>query len=140
MAQWIDVCSVDDLQPDSGVCALVEGQQVAIFLLLEQGDGGREFIRVAPIARMNSRPLQAVYAISNYDPIGKANVLSRGLAGDINGQPVVASPLYKQHFNLQTGVCLEDETVNIPIYRIRIENGSVQMNLSAKQHDGELAL
>ncbi len=31
MAQWIDVCSVDDLQPDSGVCALVEGEQVAIF-------------------------------------------------------------------------------------------------------------
>jgi nitrite reductase (NADH) small subunit len=120
MAQWIDVCSVDDLQPDSGVCALVEGQQVAIFYTPE------------------SDP--KVYAVGNYDPIGKANVLSRGLVGDIGGQPVVASPLYKQHFNLQTGVCLEDETVKIPIYMIRIENGSVQINLSAKQHDGELAL
>ena len=87
-AAWKDVCSADDLQPDSGVCALVEGQQVAIFYMVKE---------------------QAVYAIHNYDPIGKANVLSRGMIGDIKGEPVVASPLYKQHFNLKTGVCLEDE-------------------------------
>ena len=135
MARWLDICSVDDLQPDSGVCALVEGRQVAIFLLLEPGDGGCEFIRAMPIARMNSRPPQAVYAISNYDPFGKANVLSRGLVGDINGQPVVASPLYKQHFNLQTGVCLEDDAVKIPIYAIRIENSRVQVDISSLSHE-----
>jgi NAD(P)H-dependent nitrite reductase small subunit len=99
MAHWQDVCSVDDLQPDSGVCALVDGQQVAIFYMPKD---------------------KAVFAINNYDPFGCANVLSRGLIGDINGQPVVASPLYKQHFNLQTGVCLEDETVTIPAYSVRI--------------------
>lgn len=108
MAQWQDVCSVDDLQPDSGVCALVDGQQVAIFYMPKD---------------------KSVYAINNYDPFGRANVLSRGLIGDINGQPVVASPLYKQHFNLQTGVCLEDETVTIPAYPVRIENGSVQVSI-----------
>lgn len=111
MARWIDICSVDDLQPDSGVCALVEGRQVAVFSIPGQGGG------------------QEVYAIGNYDPFGKANVLSRGLCGDINGQPVVASPLYKQHFNLNTGVCLEDETVTIPAYPVRIENGSVQVSM-----------
>ncbi|MDO9168998.1 MAG: nitrite reductase small subunit NirD [Methylobacter sp.] len=134
MTKWIEVCSIDDLQPDSGVCALLDGEQVAIFYVQEQ-DGGREFIRAT---RMNSRPPLAakVYAVGNYDPFGKANVLSRGLIGDINGQPVVASPLYKQHFNLQTGVCLEDETVKIPVYPIRIENGSVQVNLSSSQHGG----
>ena len=121
MAQWIDVCSVDDLQPESGVCALVAGRQVAIFSIQEQDDA-------------------KVYAVGNYDPFGKANVLSRGLVGDIGGQPVVASPLYKQHFNLQTGDCLEDETVKIPVYAIRIENGSVQVNLSSLPHDGEPAL
>ncbi len=138
MTQWIDVCSVDDLQPDSGVCALVEGRQVAIFCVQEH-EGGREFIRDA---RMNSRPplVSKVYAVGNYDPLGKANVLSRGLIGDINGQLVVASPLYKQHFNLQTGVCLEDETVKIPVYAIRIDNGSVQVNLSSLPHDGAKAL
>ena len=109
MAQWQDVCSVDDLQPDSGVCALVEGQQIAIFYIPKD---------------------KAVYAINNHDPFGNANVLSRGIIGDINGQPVVASPLYKQHFNLQTGVCLEDETVRIPAYAVRIENGKVQVSIS----------
>ena len=109
MARWQDVCSVDDLQPDSGVCALVEGRQVAIFYMPKE---------------------HAVYAVNNYDPFGGANVLSRGIIGDINGQPVVASPLYKQHFNLQTGACLEDETVTIPAYAVRIENGSVQVSIT----------
>ena len=109
MAQWQDVCRVGDLQPDSGVCALVDGQQVAIFYMPKD---------------------KAVYAINNYDPFGGANVLSRGIIGDLNGQPVVASPLYKQHFNLQTGICLEDETVTIPAYPVRIENGSVQVSIT----------
>jgi nitrite reductase (NADH) small subunit len=105
---WLDVCSIDDLQPNSGVCALVNGQQVALFYL---------------------SPSAECHAINNYDPFGHANVLSRGVIGDINGQPVVASPLYKQHFNLQTGVCLEDETVKIPVYPIRINNNRVEVNL-----------
>ena len=109
MTGWQEVCRVDDLQPDSGVCALVKGQQVAIFYMPKD---------------------KAVYAINNFDPFGCAHVLSRGLIGDINGQPVVASPLYKQHFNLQTGVCLEDETVTIPTYAVRIENGSVQVSMT----------
>lgn len=105
---WQDVCAVDDLQPNSGVCVLVDGQQVAIFYL--------------PTSHQ-------CYAINNYDPFGNANVLSRGVIGDINDQPVVSSPLYKQHFNLQTGVCLEDETVQIPVYGIRISNNRVEINV-----------
>jgi nitrite reductase (NADH) small subunit len=132
MAKWVEVCSVDDLQPDSGVCALVDGEQVAIFCIQEP----------VHAARMESRSqLDAkVYAVGNYDPIGNANVLSRGVVGDIRKQPVVASPLYKQHFNLQTGVCLEDETVKIPVYATRIENGSVQVKLSSMPHGGVHAL
>jgi NAD(P)H-dependent nitrite reductase small subunit len=106
--EWIDVCSVDELQPDSGVCALVARQQVALFYMPKDG---------------------TVYAINNYDPFGHANVLSRGLIGDIGGQPVVASPLYKQHFNLETGTCLEDETVQIPAYPVRIVGGRVELNI-----------
>jgi nitrite reductase (NADH) small subunit len=100
---------MDDLQPDSGICALVEGRQVAIFYMPRD---------------------QAIYAVDNYDPFGCANVLSRGIIGDINGRPAVASPLYKQHFNLQTGACLEDETVTIPAYAVRIENGGVQVGIT----------
>jgi nitrite reductase (NADH) small subunit len=109
MSAWKDICSTDDLQPDSGVCALVEGQQVAVFFLVKE---------------------QAVYAIHNYDPIGKANVLSRGLIGDIKDEPVVASPLYKQHFNLKTGICLEDENIAVPAYPVRIQNGRIEIQVT----------
>jgi nitrite reductase (NADH) small subunit len=134
MAKWIEVCSVDDLQPDSGVCALVDGEQVAIFCIQEHG--GSDSISATPTDPRAAK----VYAVGNYDPIGNANVLSRGVVGDIRKQPVVASPLYKQHFNLQTGVCLEDETVKIPVYGVRIENGSVQVRLSLLPHGGVHAL
>lgn len=108
--QWLTVCSVNDLQEQSGICALVDGQQVAIFYLAK-----------------------TIYAISNYDPIGKANVLSRGIVGDLKGQTVVASPLYKQHFNLQTGVCLEDESVSVPVYACRIDDDKVQVETQLKE-------
>jgi nitrite reductase (NADH) small subunit len=106
---WMDVCPIDDLQPDAGVCALVAGQQIALFYLPKE---------------------PAVYALHNYDPFGKANVLSRGVIGDLDGQMMVASPLYKHHFNLQTGVCLEDENVSIPAYPARINGDRVQIDMA----------
>lgn len=109
MSQWIDVCHVEDLQPNSGVCALVQGQQVAIFYMPED---------------------KSLFAVNNFDPFGKANVLSRGMIGDIEGEPMVASPLYKQHFNLRTGVCFEDESVKIEAYDIRITNDRVEVGMA----------
>ena len=108
MSHWQTICEVDALQANSGVCALVEGQQVAVFYMLKS---------------------QSVFALHNYDPFAKANVLSRGIIGDIKGEPIVASPVYKQHFNLKTGCCLEDETVKIPAYSVRIDQSHVQINL-----------
>ena len=108
MSKWIDICAVTDLQADSGVCALVEGKQVAIFYMPKDN---------------------AVYAIDNYDPFGKVHVLSRGLIGDIQGEPMVSSPLYKQHFSLKTGICFEDETVKNDIYAIRIEGNRVEISI-----------
>ncbi|MGR9099080.1 MAG: nitrite reductase small subunit NirD [Gammaproteobacteria bacterium] len=107
MTEWVDVCSVNDLQPNSGVCALVGDQQVAIFYMPDE---------------------QSVFAIGNYDPIGKANVLSRGIIGDIKGEPVVASPLYKQHYSLKTGTCLEED-VKVEAYAVRIIDGRVQIGV-----------
>ncbi|MDX8129747.1 nitrite reductase small subunit NirD [Methylomonas sp. BW4-1] len=104
MSTWIDVCGIDDLQADSGVCALVKGKQIAIFYLQRR---------------------QEVYAIGNFDPFSHANVLSRGMIGDIGGEPMVASPMYKQHFHLRTGVCFEDAGVSVPAYQVRLENGRV---------------
>lgn len=107
-ANWLDICRLEDLTPLYGSCAQVHGHQVAIFLL---ADG------------------QELYAIDNYDPIGKANVLSRGIVGDINGEVVVASPLYKQHFNLKTGQCLENKDIRVDTYEIRVKDGSVQIGI-----------
>lgn len=107
--EWLDICHIDDLQADSGVCALVKEQQVALFYIVEE---------------------QVVYAIDNYDPFGKIHVLSRGLIGDIKGEIMVASPLYKQHFSLKTGQCFEDETVKVPTYSARFKGDRVEVNLN----------
>ena len=48
-----------------------------------------------------------VFAIDNIDPNAGASVLSRGLVGSLGERIVVASPIYKQHFDLATGECLE---------------------------------
>jgi len=117
MAIWHDVCTLADLKPNAGVCALIEGRQVALFYLLSVNPD-------------NSAAGQC-FALSNFDPIGQANVLSRGICGDIDGQPVVASPLYKQHFNLKTGVCLEEPELVIPVYAVRSNRDRIEVCLSS---------
>ena len=109
---WHKIGTTDDLVANSGVCALVNNQQVAIFDVPQ-----------------NSEP---VLAISNYDPIGKANVLSRGIIGSIDGKLVVASPLYKQHFCLNTGECLEAEAIQLPVFEAKIDNGNVFVSAEPK--------
>lgn len=102
---WEAVCRREDLVAQSGVCARVGEAQVALFYL-----PGEE---------------QQVYALNNRDPIGGANVLSRGIVGDVGGRLVVASPLYKQHFDLNTGECLEESGVSVEAYKVRIEGDTV---------------
>jgi nitrite reductase (NADH) small subunit len=104
--QWITVCQLDQILPNSGVCALVLDKQVAIFRVLDE-----------------------IYAIDNYDPFSKSYVLSRGIVGDRQGVPKVASPIYKQNFNLLTGECLDDPTVQIPVYPLRVLDGQVQVGV-----------
>ena len=105
---WISVCELDDILPDTGVCALVNKQQVAIF---------------------RSRRLEQLFAVGNYDPIGEANVLSRGIIGSLGDEVVIASPLYKEHYNLRTGECLEKPEYNIAVYPVRIDDGLVQVQV-----------
>lgn len=109
----LEVCKLNDLVEGSGVCALLpDGQQVALFYL-----------------KGESR----LFAIGNHDPLGKANVLSRGIVGDVRGEPVVASPLYKQHFSLLDGRCMEDETVRVPVYPVRLEGERVFLGLTPER-------
>ncbi len=106
---WVDVCSLDAIAPNTGVCALVGGEQVAIFRV---GNGDE------------------LYALSNYDPFSKAFVLSRGLVGDRNGTLKVASPIYKHNFSLTTGQCLDDEAVKIPTFAIQVADNRVQVAIA----------
>jgi nitrite reductase (NADH) small subunit len=101
---WIDVCGVDDILPGGAVCALVRGRQVAIF---RPGAGSE------------------LFALDNVDPFSKASVLSRGIIGDRQGILKVASPIYKQSFDLRTGVCLDDAAVRVDIFAVRVSGGRV---------------
>jgi nitrite reductase (NADH) small subunit len=96
--------------PSTGVCALVNGHQVAVF-------------------RVDDK----VYAIDNFDPFSKANVLSRGIVGDLKGELVVASPVYKQHFSLKTGRCVEDPDVRVTVHPVAVEDGYVVTALPASR-------
>jgi nitrite reductase (NADH) small subunit len=102
---WMPVCALDDIVPNTGVCALINGEQVAVFHVAH-GDG-------------------SVYAIDNFDPGSQAAVLSRGLIGSLGERIVVASPIYKHHFDLRTGECLEAPENSVNAYPVRVESGKV---------------
>jgi nitrite reductase (NADH) small subunit len=102
---WTAVCELDDIVPDTGVCALVKGTQVAVFHVPGEDAG--------------------VYAIDNYDPHSQAAVLSRGIVGSLGERIVVASPIYKQHFDLRTGECLETPELSVSAYRVKVAGGKV---------------
>ena len=48
---WFDVCALEDITPNTGVGALIENQQIAIFRVGEE---------------------KRVYALSNQDPFSQA--------------------------------------------------------------------
>jgi nitrite reductase (NADH) small subunit len=107
VTQWQTVCPLTRIIPNTGVCALVKGEQVAIFRIANE-----------------------VFAIGNYDPFSKAYVLSRGIVGDRQGIPKVASPIYKQNFNLMTGECFDDPTVKVQVFSVQVVDGQVQIGIS----------
>jgi nitrite reductase (NADH) small subunit len=106
--QWIDICPLATIIPNAGRCALIGKEQVAIFRVIEDGE-------------------DELYAIDNHDPFSKANVLSRGIIGSIADRIVVASPIYKQHFCLKTGRCLEAEETQLKTWPVRLINDTVQI-------------
>lgn len=104
---WVPVCALSDIVANTGVCALVNGQQVAVFHIDDSAHASR------------------VFAIGNYDPNAEASVLSRGLVGSLGERIVVASPIYKHHFDLQTGECLEAPEHSVHAYPVRVDDGQV---------------
>lgn len=103
--QWTAVCRLADLYPERGVAALVDGEQVALFRMYDD----------------------RVYAIGNLDPFSGAYVLARGIVGSRGDAPVVASPMYKEAFDLRTGQCLDDPAVSVPVYPVRVREGLIEV-------------
>jgi nitrite reductase (NADH) small subunit len=107
-ADWIDVCAVEDITPHTGVAVLVRDVQIAV---VRVGDGQGDDERI--------------FAVGNYDPFSHAFVIARGIVGDRGGVPKIASPIFKQSFDLATGQCLDDAAVRIPTYPTRVRDGRV---------------
>jgi nitrite reductase (NADH) small subunit len=105
---WVDVCALDDLAYDRGAAALVGAYQIALF---------------------RTSPDDELYALSNYDPFSKAYVLSRGIVGSKGSTPKVASPVYKQAFDLRTGECLDDPAQSVKTFPVRVEGGRVLVGM-----------
>jgi len=119
---WVDVCGLGDLVPERGVAALVGHHQVAIFRVPSDGapaDGASD----------NGDSDAELFALSNFDPFSKAFVMSRGIVGTRGDTLKVASPVYKQSFDLRTGGCLDDPDVSLPTFDVRTVDGRVQVAL-----------
>ena len=113
VSEWRDVCAIDDVFPGTGVAALIDGEQIAI---IRTRDG-------------------LFAALSNFDPFSNAFVIARGIVGDRAGVAKIASPIYKQNFSLQTGECLDDPSVRLAVFPIRVVAGRVQVSVTAKDSE-----
>ncbi|MFJ7793860.1 nitrite reductase small subunit NirD [Pseudomonas sp. NPDC096950] len=105
---WQTVCGQQDLVDNSGGVVWLDGAQVALFYLPD-AEG------------------QTLFAIDNHDPQSGANVIGRGLVGNIKGDLVVASPIYKQHFRLEDGSCLEYPQQRLRVWPVRLNGGAVEV-------------
>ena len=113
--QWQPVCQRSDLVADSGVCVLT-------------GDSTLRTTSAAPksIALFfipHAEP--QLYAIDNWDPLAGAGVIARGMIAEIDGELTVASPLYKHHFRLRNGTCVEDDSVCLDTYAAAFDGDTV---------------
>lgn len=112
----IDICALSDLSVERGAAALLGDAQVAVFRLVDD----------------------SVRACQQRDPYSGANVLSRGLIGshELAGDgvepeqlvPTLASPMYKQVWNLDTGAVLDaggGERLPIAVHEAEVRDGRV---------------
>jgi nitrite reductase (NADH) small subunit len=113
---WVPVCTLDDLPRERGVAALVAGVQVALFRTIDD----------------------TVYAVQQLDPYSGAHVLARGIVGSRGESPTVASPMYKQVFDLRSGACIDPagkEPVSLLRYGVQVSDGVVSVSASPLGED-----
>ncbi len=109
---WVDVCDLSAIPENAGMAARLANQQIALFYLPDHP--------------------QQVFALSNHEPDSDANVLARGLVGDVDGEPVVISPLYKQRFRLQDGHSLDNSPLALQTWPVKVEGGRIWVQAHAQ--------
>ena len=121
---WVGVCTRTQLIPERGVAVLVGDRQVALF-------------RITGIDA-EGNPTDFVYAVGHHDPACGANVIARGIVGSI-GTPegdqrdTVASPMYKDVYDLITGECLTRPEFRLPVFRTWIAGGVVYVETNERE-------
>ncbi|WP_445235254.1 nitrite reductase small subunit NirD [Erwinia sp. MYb535] len=105
------MCTLEEIPPQAGIGAQLGSQAIALFRLDD-----------------------TVYALDDHEPGTEANVLSRGLLGDSQGEPLVISPLYKQRFRLKDGQSLDNPALYQRCWPVKIEQGQVWVASTPRVH------
>lgn len=104
---WQAVTPLGALQPERPVAALLDGVQVVVVRLLDD----------------------RVFVVGQHDPFSGANVMSRGIVGSVlrDGEeiPTIQSPMYKQAFDLRTGLSLGDVPAALGTWEVTVAEGQV---------------
>jgi nitrite reductase (NADH) large subunit len=106
--QWVRVASASDVPEDGGIAVRHGDAQIALFHFASRGEW---------------------YATQNMCPHKQQMVLARGILGDQADAPKVACPLHKRTFDLRTGACTSGDDLAIARFPVRVEDGSVFVEL-----------
>ena len=99
------MCRLDQIESEGGVTALVGGEAIAVFRTFDD----------------------QVFALSNYDPFGKASVLARGIVGT-RRWPTRRSRSSRARSTSSRSICAADSAsttrrVTVATYEVRVVDG-----------------
>lgn len=101
---WYKAARAIDFPENGGSCVKYKDLQVAVF----------------NFARRNEW-----YACQNLCPHKMQMILSRGLIGSAEGEPMVACPFHKKTFSLKNGACLNATEEKITVFPVKVLDGFV---------------
>ena len=107
-ADWVEVATVSDFPHNGGATIKYGKVQIAVFNFASRGQW---------------------YASQQMCPHRKAFVLSRGILGDVEGEPKIACPLHKKNFSLESGASLSGDDYGIQVFPVKVEDGLVYVKL-----------
>ncbi|RPD98427.1 nitrite reductase small subunit NirD [Candidatus Pantoea deserta] len=99
---WNMLCELEAIPPQAGIGARLGSERIALFRFGDE-----------------------LYALEDREPGSDVSVLSRGILGDVAGEPVVISPLYKQRVRLRDGQSLDDPQHRLRCWPVKLEAGRI---------------